>query len=501
MKNKKKIVCAIVLISTIAAVLWFAKDNKTSTTVFNGSIDTGDIEEVVYEEKNYTTELENSVTLEQSEEILITSSGTYEFSGEYLNSSIVVNVDKDVDKDVVYLVLNNATIQSDVTAPINILEAKDVVIVVEENTTNTITQGSIVTSDEEFPSGAIYSKADLAIVGSGVLNVTTEYNDGINSRDDLIIEETTINVTAVGDGIVGKDYIAISDVNINIESQKDGIKSTNTEDLDRGNIIIKSGTFDIVSQTDGISSSNTLQIDGGTFNILSGGGFEKVLNIITVGEGSGNTVSVSSQLENSMKGLKANDMLLNDGTFYISSYEDAIHSDNDLTINGGTYTILSGDDAVHADNMLYINGGKITVEEGYEGIEGSCIIINGGDINVSVLDDAINAGSEEGYLRVTGGNIYLKSSGDGMDSNGDMYIEGGTIILDIDAIYTGGDSEIDVTGEYSHTGGTVQDENGNDLEPSEMGQGGMQGGPGTMQNERPSGGTQDRQQTMTRPGM
>ncbi len=440
------------------------QNNESYTEELENDINTEVVmntEPIEFPTDDYLSDLGSSLTFSDGDDIYITESGTYEFTGDYSTSTISVNVNKETDEGVVYLVLNNANITSENSTPINIIEAKDVVIVLQGE--NTITQGEITTSDEEFPSGAIYSKADTVITGDGNLTITTAYNDGINCRDDLIIDSTTIKVYAVADGILGKDLLAISNSDITVTSGKDGLKTSNSEEVDKGNLIITSGNFTIVSENDGISSEQILQINGGTFDITSGGGFVEVLNEITQGEGSGNTVSVSSQLEYSMKALKGLNLILNDGEFIISSYEDAIHSNGNLTINGGIYNILSGDDALHADIDLLINDINLIVENAYEGIEGSTVTINGGNISVNVLDDAINAGSETGFVKITAGSISLQARGDGIDSNGDLIIEGGEIIIDVDAIYAGGDSELDVTGIYSISGGTVVDENGEEI--------------------------------------
>ncbi len=420
-------------------------------------------EEVVYFEEDYMRNLGEGQSFSDGEEIIITQSGTYEFTGEYSNSTITVNVDKNTDEDIVYLVLKNTTITSESATPINIIEAKNVVIVLEGE--NTVVQEEITVEDEEFPTAAIYSKADMVITGTGSLSVTTSYNDGINSRDDLIVEDVTIKVNAVGDGIVGKDLLVFSDSEVSVVAGKDGLKTSNAEEINKGNLLITSGNFIINAQNDGISSEQILQINGGTFNITSGGGFVEVLNEITQGEGSGNVVHATDLLEESMKGLKGLNLILNDGEFAISSYEDSIHADYDLIINDGVYKIRSGDDAFHAENELIINDIDLIVENAYEGIEGSMITINGGNITINVLDDAINAGSEVGFIKITDGAISLTAQGDGIDSNNDLIIEGGEIIIDVDARYTGGDSELDVTGVYTISAGSVVDESGNEVSP------------------------------------
>ncbi len=428
-------------------------------------------------------DISTSPEMISDDKIIITESGTYEFSGNY--SSITVNVNKDVDDGAVYLVLNGANIASETDTPLNIIEAQDVVIMLEGE--NTVTQGAIVTTDEEFPSGAVHLKADTLITGGGSLTVNTLYKDAINSRDDLIIENATITVNAVEHGIEGKDLLAIDSANINVTSGRDGIRTSNDEDVEKGNLIITSGTFVINALHDGIAAEQTLQIDGGSFNITTGGGFIEVLNEITRGEGSGNTISATDLIEDSMRSLKGTNIKINGGEFLLSSYEDTVHANGVLIINSGYFDIFSGDDALHADTDLVINDAEVLVQNGYEGIEGETVTINGGDINVTVLDDAINANSDTGFIKITGGNIFLKCQGDGIDSNGDLIIEGGNIVIDVDAVYSGGDGELDVSGTYSISGGSITDENGDEITTNTSAPGG-----GTVRPNNQSGGNRPR---------
>ncbi|MCR5491924.1 MAG: carbohydrate-binding domain-containing protein, partial [Bacilli bacterium] len=107
----------------------------------------------------------------------------------------------------------------------------------------------------------------------------------------------------------------------------------------------------------------------------------------------------------------------------------------DVTISGGDITILSADDGVHADRYLNISGGTINVTESYEGLEGNQITVSGGETYVYASDDGVNAGAGIGLtplLTQTGGLLFaaVPTSGDvdGIDSNGNLVISGGTMI-------------------------------------------------------------------------
>ena len=159
----------------------------------------------------------------------------------------------------------------------------------------------------------------------------------------------------------------------------------------------------------------------------------------------------------SMKGLKAaNGILISGGSITINSADDAIHSDVSLTINGGTFEIASGDDAIHAEDTLTITAGTINISKSYEGLEALHVDVQGGDIKLVASDDGLNAAggtdssgttggrdgmfgggrggmggmsSGNGSIVISGGNLYVNASGDGLDANGTLEISGGYTVV------------------------------------------------------------------------
>jgi hypothetical protein len=373
-----------------------------------------------------------------SHEYEIAVGGTYNISGN--SGCIVINT-----KDTVELNLENANISCQTGPGINIEESDEVIITLEGE--NTITS----TTTEELP-GAIYSKADLVLLGQGNLNITANY-DGIVSKDSLTIENGTYTIKANDDGIRGKDSVEILDGIFNITSSGDGIKSTNDEDSTKGYVEIRNGTFNITSNNDGIQAETNLTIKDGTFNIKTTG-------------------SVSTESDSS-KGLKAGKLItINSGIYNIDTIDDSIHSNGNIEINSGTLTINTKDDGIHADDTLTINGGTISVESSYEGFEGSNIYIKDGKHNIKATDDGINAASSDssaekstnmngkdifknstGLLEITGGITKVISDGDGLDSNGTILIAGGTTY--VESTNQGPEEAIDHVGTMNITGGTL----------------------------------------------
>ncbi|KJS87473.1 MAG: hypothetical protein JL57_14025 [Desulfosporosinus sp. BICA1-9] len=404
----------------------------------------------------------------QGSVVTISASGVYEITGTLTDGSIIVDVNKDIDKETVFLVLNEATIKSQTSAPIYIKGAKKTVILLENGTENSVTGGSntLVNADGE-PSAAIFSKADLTLTGSGTLTVTADNNDGITSKDDLKITDGTLIVNAKSDGIVGKDMVSVKNGSITITAGKDGIRSTNETDegKGKGNVIIQNGEFTITAANDAIQAIKQVQIEDGNFNLNSGGGYPG--KSISSGNNNfggrpgqnattttTNTNPTSTENEESKKGLKAgHSILINGGNINISSYEDAVHSNNDVAINGGILTLQSGDDGVHADNNVHIDNGEITIKNSYEGLEGTNITVNGGKVIATSTDDGINVNSKEGVLTITGGEVALNANGDGLDSNGSVNMTGGTVYVDGPTANNNG--ALDYDGGFTISGGTL----------------------------------------------
>ena len=148
--------------------------------------------------------------------------------------------------------------------------------------------------------------------------------------------------------------------------------------------------------------------------------------------------------------------------------EDSFHSNGDIEINGGSFTAAAGEDGFHADNNLIINGGSITVSQSYEGLEGQKVTVTGGNIDITASDDGINAagsssssstggrpGSSDSNALITigGGYIVVNASGDGVDSNGNIVISGGALLVSGPA--DNGNAAFDYDGEATVSGGTV----------------------------------------------
>ena len=304
----------------------------------------------------------------QGSKITILSAGTYRITGTLTDGQIVVDTQ---DKNTTRLILNNIDVTCSSSAPIYVANAKKTILILAEDTVNTVKDVNTGGTDE--PNAAVFSTADFTIFGGGQLNVQGNNNDGIASKDGLIIKSGIITVNAADDGIRGKDYLIVKDGTLTLTTGGDGLKSDNTEDPSRGYIDIENGVLTITAGGDTIEAETDITINSGVLNLKSGGGSNSI---------------ISSTL--SAKGIKAAvDVTINGGVFTIDSADDNIHSNKICTINQGSLSFSTPDDEQQSDHSKINNDGEITKTKSYEGIESTEIVLNGGTIYISSSDDGI----------------------------------------------------------------------------------------------------------------
>lgn len=328
--------------------------------------------------------------------VTITDEGTYIVSGSLSDGQLVVDAE---DSDKLQIVLNGADITCESSAPIYIKQADKVFITLAANTENNLAvTGEFVTIDDNNIDSAIFSKGDLTINGLGRLKVTTAAGHGIVSKDDLVVTGGTFEIQATGHGLCGKDSVRIADGNFNITVDKDGIHSENEDDTALGFVYIAGGNFAITAEDDGIHAGAQLVIDGGNISIPK------------CNEGlEGQTVDIRS------------------GSVALTALDDGINAASPDTAEGISAEAQEDEEA-SADGQAQ-NFGK------FGGM--------GGDNPFEVDANC--------YIHISGGVVDVTAYGDGIDSNGALYISGGETF--VSGPENGGNGSVDYAGESSITGG------------------------------------------------
>ena len=319
--------------------------------------------------------------------VVISNAGKYVISGTLNNGNISVNA---YDSSKVWILLDGADIRCADNAALRIEEADKVFLTLSAGSENFLTSGEEFSEEAlaDGTGGVIFARDDLTINGSGSLTISGGPKHGIEANDDLIITGGMISITAPGDGMHANDSLRIMNAGITIEAGDDGLA------------VSKEGGY--------------LVIESGTLSITSG--------------------------------------------------DDAIHTAGDITVSGGDITISAQDDGIHSDTNVLISEGAVLINKCYDGIEAVTISIEGGDITLYPSDDGLNANGGTGgfpmmggfgrggwnmntetvtetpaaeteddstWVRISGGNLTIINEegrdADGIDSNGDLVITGGTI--------------------------------------------------------------------------
>lgn len=317
-------------------------------------------------------------------DVVFAKSGYYRVTGQYTGGRLVVRA-KNTAK--LWIMLDGVDLRVKEGSAIWVEKAYKVFLTLPDGTENYLENGAAEASDhtsrlgllgDGAVSAVIYSREDLTINGSGSLKLEANAGHGIKGKDDLVIANSSLAIRAEKDGI-----------NVNDRIQLTGV------------------TLDITSGGDGIDQDN----EGGYFYLES-------------------------------------------GALAIDAGDDAINAEGDITVMDGELALTAGDDGLHAENHLTVNGGDIQIENCFEGLEACQITLNGGNIAIYPVDDGLNAveplsaetaealGSETAVARkdsssivITGGSLSVINkigrSADGLDSNGDIRISGGTVMISL----------------------------------------------------------------------
>ena len=330
---------------------------------------------------------------------------------------------------------------------------------------NSITSTTVIS--EAYNKTDLFTDSDLEqsidTSNSTKYSVSSGQNININKEGTYVITGTSSNTTIyVEAGDEEKVHIVL-----------DGVNITNS---DFPCIYIKSGDkiFITTKNNSSLSVTGTFKSDGdidtdaviySKSDITLNGTAKLTINSTDNGIVSKDDLKVTGGtyvIKVSTKGLDANDSIaISGGDITIEAGTDGLHaeySDDDsvgyIFISDANININAGDDGIHGTTVVQIEGGTININA-KEGIEGTSILINDGEINIKATDDGINAGNKSTKYKVkveiNGGNITInmgQGDTDAIDANGDLLITGGEINITARSAF-------DYDGTGSKTGGTI----------------------------------------------
>ena len=354
---------------------------------------------------------------------------------------------------------------------------------------------------------------DLLAVKAGIFNITSG-QDGMKStydKDDtkgnIIIDEGIFNITASTDGIQSEHILRINGGEFNIKTGNGYQASTKSSNSQPGNMggntttttqtqdedsmkglkagtIIKvtGGTYIIDSQDDAVHTNGNMYIDNGKYTINTGNdAFHADTQLVI----NGGTIDI----QNSYEGIESLEIIINGGDINVTASDDGINAsggssdstdtqhqgmsdnnqpgnmdNNDSNMNLGQPGVMM--DGNQSDNgTMGGNGNNMGQLQGAPDENQSDNGIMGGNSdNMGQLQgkpDNNQSGNMGGFgysdsiatMTINGGNLFVNASGDGLDANGSIYINGGTVI--ICGPTSDGDTAIDFDSACEIKGGTV----------------------------------------------
>lgn len=365
------------------------------------------------------------------------------------------------------LVLNGVSIQNPSGPAINIQDGKSEIVLVD-NTANRLIDGSsyaAATNAGEDQKGTFFSEKQTDFLsGDGSLLVYGNNKHAICVDNALTIHSGTIKVNnAATDGIHCNKVFTMNGGVLEVQAYSDCIES---EKEDEGGVVIAGGSLKLESMGEEggkcVKSAIDMTVSGGTLNLFAYASAGKCLKSTGNMAITGGTINLkatgNSVYDSTLKDFTSPEGIKCDGNFSMSGNPvlsitctgragKGLSADGTILIDGGTTTIAtsgaqhvisnsykSSAKAIKAKDDLTVNSGTIkitTSTAGAEGLESKAdVTINGGTVEITAYDDCINAAAQRlSKVTINGGRIYCYSTnGDGIDSNGSLYLNGGTVI-------------------------------------------------------------------------
>ena len=467
--------------------------NNTSTTV-TSSITTENTNVTHADDAdNYKTEITGAFTItsgdgtsvtQNGSVYTITQAGEYTVSGLLSEGQIVVDAADDAE---VTITLNGTSITCSTGSPIYIKNADNVKIKSEENTYNCVVdarEGASDDASDDAGNAAIYATCDLKFVGKGALSVTGNYNNGIQSKDDLSIKNVTIKVTAVNNAIKGNDAVDIESGEIIAISKKgDGIKTSNSslssKGKQKGIVTISGGNIDVYAACDGIDAAYGVDVSGdGNLNIYTdtySEYSEEVTDSSTTNTSSSNSGNSSSNSSGSSKSSASASMMsyTTDGTStsdVSAAYTINTSSDNSsgITLTADTNNQNNGNMGTPPDMNNNQNDGSMGTPPDMNNSQNSSDSNNNSGFGGGFGGG--NNGNKPGDMNNSSGNSTKKSySTKGIKADSEITISGATINISStdDCIHANSDSGVletdeDGKGVITVSGGSITISTGDD---------------------------------------
>ena len=303
------------------------------------------------------------LTVSDGQTLRITEEGVYLLRGRAAEATVLVEAG---ESDKIQLVLDGLHI-TNTEAPCIYVKNADKVFVTTAADSSLSVNGSVSYDGDSKADGAVFSRCDLVLNGTGALEIRSVEN-GVVCKDDLKITGGSYTIEAGSKCLEANDSIRVAGGSFRLKAGTDALHAENDEDDSLGYIYVAAGKFDIDAGDDGIHAHPLVQIDGGDFII------------------------------HAAEGIEGTYVQINSGSFSIQASDDGINAARKsgatqvcVEINGGDIGIVMGPgdtDGIDANGDLIINGGNVNISgssgfdyEGLGQLNGGTVILNGDELS------------------------------------------------------------------------------------------------------------------------
>ena len=494
-------ICVTITILMVVLTLVFVNGEKLGLTrIISDSTadDTGDFSardrdsswseagSTVIDLDNLAQFKDNDAAYVYNGDLYLTAKGTYVLRGSLTNHQIIVQA----KGKKLQVVLDNVSLSHDTLPPLQVVAADKVFVTLAAGSNNYISATNLL-SDAAVAQdldAALYADADLSLNGDGALTVASVGGMGIKSTDDLVVTGGLIIVTADRHGLRGKDSLRLGGGTLHITATGKGLKTA-------GRFIMSAGEVTINSTDDAVHSDDSVDISGGSLQISTSDDGIHADNVIKI---SGGTINIAQSYE----GVEAQEIYVSGGDISVVATDDGFNAStgggDDMFGPGGMGgggSMGEGGERQFAGPREGTDGGRLRPEHmdfsdqsgnmglppEFAGNEAGAPP-SSGDASLGfdfmppggappsgqppaaagqpTVADAAATSSTRGQLPlllISGGRVRVNAAGDGLDSNGDLVITGGDIVVDGPTNNGNGalDSGTESGGDLRIEGGTI----------------------------------------------
>lgn len=330
--------------------------------------------------------------------------------------------------------------------------ASDEIVDITGGSINITTTGDVPagTNERDFMFGRGQMSINQTAQSEQASETESEDNTDISSKGIkagwlLDISAGSINITSTDHAIHCASDMNINGGNITISSDNKGISA-------HGDLIINGGSFDIVKATEGIESKQIMTINDGKFNIIAS---DDGLNAGGTGgfPGGGMGFGGRNNAENFDGNMPDMSNMPNmDGMPQMGDRPQMgeISEMGDMPQMGGRPDI---DNMPNMENRPQI--GDMPDMSNMPDMENMPQMGGRGGMPMGDFGGNSTEISSEHHIQINGGEFYICATNDGIDSNGSLVIEGGTIVIEGRSAAGGGEMGLDTDMALIINGGEV----------------------------------------------